>query len=61
MLALDAATGATLWSYAAGSSVIAGASVADGSVFWGSGYTHLGPFLPFTGNNKLFSFTVNGK
>jgi outer membrane protein assembly factor BamB len=61
MLALDASSGATLWSYAAGSSVIAGATVAEGSVFWGSGYTHLGSFLPFTGNTKLYSFTVNGK
>ena len=39
----------------------AGASIAEGAVFWGSGYTHLGPSLPFTGNNQLFSFTVNGK
>jgi polyvinyl alcohol dehydrogenase (cytochrome) len=60
MLALDASSGATLWSYAAGSSVIAGATVAEGAVFWGSGYSHLGPFLPFTGNTKLFSFSVNG-
>jgi polyvinyl alcohol dehydrogenase (cytochrome) len=60
MLALDASSGATLWSYAPGSSVIAGATIAEGSVFWGSGYSHLGSFLPFTGNNKLFSFTLNG-
>ncbi len=61
MLALDASSGATLWSYASGSSVIAGASVAEGAVFWGSGYTHLGPFLPFTGNNKFFAFSINGR
>ncbi len=61
MLALDAATGATLWSYAPGSSVIAGASIVNGTVYWGSGYSHLGPFLPFTGNNKFFAFTKNGK
>jgi polyvinyl alcohol dehydrogenase (cytochrome) len=60
MLALNASTGARLWSYAAGSSVIAGATVLNGTVYWGSGYSHLGPFLPFTGNNKLFSFTING-
>jgi polyvinyl alcohol dehydrogenase (cytochrome) len=60
MLALNASTGATLWQYAAGSSVIAGATVIDSSVIWGSGYSHLGTFLPFTGNNKLFSFTING-
>jgi polyvinyl alcohol dehydrogenase (cytochrome) len=60
MLALDAASGATLWTYAPGSSVIGGATVWNGSVTWGSGYSHLGTFLPFTGNNKLFSFTING-
>ena len=60
MLALDASSGATLWSYAPGSSVIAGATVAEDAVLWGSGYSHLGPFLPFTGNNKLFSFSLNG-
>ena len=32
----------------------------DGTVYWGAGYTHLG--LPmFTGNNKLYAFTLNGK
>lgn len=60
MLALDAATGNQLWGYAAGSSVIAGASIVNGTVFWGSGYTHI-PIPGFTGNNKFFSFTVNGK
>lgn len=60
MFALDAATGKILWSYAAGSSVIAGPSIVDGTVYWGAGYTHLG--LPmFTGNNKLYAFTLNGK
>ena len=41
MLALDASSGSTLWSYAAGSSVIAGATVSGDSVYWGSGYAHL--------------------
>ncbi|MBV8806686.1 MAG: PQQ-binding-like beta-propeller repeat protein [Sinobacteraceae bacterium] len=56
MFALDASTGATLWSYAAGSSVLAGATVAEGTVLWGSGYSRGG--TPFTDNNKLFSFEV---
>ena len=60
MFALDAGTGKFLWSFAPGSSVIAGASVANGTVFWGSGYTHL-PIPGFTGNNQFFAFTVNGK
>lgn len=56
MLALDARSGATLWRYASGSSVIAGASIVNGNVYWGSGYTHLGSALPFTGNNRFYAF-----
>jgi polyvinyl alcohol dehydrogenase (cytochrome) len=59
MLALNAANGSTLWSYAPGSSVNAGASVVNGIVYWGSGYAHLG--IPgYTGNNKFFAFSKNG-
>ena len=60
MFALNASTGDVLWSYASGGSVIAGASIAQKTIFWGSGYSHLGPFLPFTGNNKFYAFTLNG-
>jgi polyvinyl alcohol dehydrogenase (cytochrome) len=57
MLALDAATGRTLWSFAAGSSVNAGATIVDGDVYWGSGYAHLG--IPgYTGNNRFYAFTA---
>jgi polyvinyl alcohol dehydrogenase (cytochrome) len=57
MFALNAASGKILWSYAAGSSVIAGATIVDGVAYWGSGYTHLG--LPGqTPNNKFFAFSV---
>ena len=60
MLALSAETGQTLWTFAAGSSVNAGAAVADGVVYWGSGYAHLG--IPgFTGNNQFFAFSKNGQ
>jgi polyvinyl alcohol dehydrogenase (cytochrome) len=59
-LALNALSGKILWSYAAGSSVIAGASIAEDTVFWGSGYTHL-PLPGFTGNTKFYAFTLNGK
>ncbi len=59
MFALDASSGRTLWSYAAGSSVIAGATVSGDSVYGGSGYTHLG--IPgYTGNNKFYGFSRNG-
>ncbi len=38
MYALDAATGAILWSHASGGSVVGGAAIVDGRVYWGSGY-----------------------
>jgi polyvinyl alcohol dehydrogenase (cytochrome) len=58
MFALDASNGNTLWSFAAGSSVNAGATIAGNIVYWGSGYAHLG--LPgFTGNTKFYAFSVN--
>jgi hypothetical protein len=41
-----------------GGSVNAGPAIANGTVYWGSGYTHLG--FGF-GNNKLFAFSRNGK
>ena len=60
MFALDASTGKTLWSFAAGSSVNAGAVISGDSVYWGSGYAHLG--IPgYTGNNKFYAFSRNGK
>lgn len=56
MFAMDASTGNTLWSFATGSSVNAGATISNGVVYWGSGYAHLG--LPgYTGNNKFFAFS----
>lgn len=60
MLALNAATGQILWSFAAGSSVNSGATVVDGTVFWGSGYAHLG-FPGQTGNNKFYAFKPSRK
>jgi polyvinyl alcohol dehydrogenase (cytochrome) len=60
MFALDAATGNTLWSFASGASVNAGATVVNGIVYWGSGYAHLG--IPgYTGNNKFYAFSKNGQ
>jgi polyvinyl alcohol dehydrogenase (cytochrome) len=57
MFALDASTGNTLWSFVAGSSVLAGPAIAGNSVYWGSGYRRFGPALG-TGNNKLFAFSL---
>jgi polyvinyl alcohol dehydrogenase (cytochrome) len=60
MFALNASTGTILWSFASGGSVIAGASIAYDTVYWGSGYSNLG--IPaFTGNNKLYAFTLGGQ
>ena len=40
--------------------VFENASIVDGTVYWGAGYSHLG--LPgFTGNNKFYAFSLNGK
>jgi polyvinyl alcohol dehydrogenase (cytochrome) len=52
MYALDATAGTIAWSFPSGGSVISGAAVADGSVYWGSGY--------YTGasNNKLYAFSL---
>jgi polyvinyl alcohol dehydrogenase (cytochrome) len=57
MFALDARSGAVLWSFAPGSSVIAGPAIAGNSLYWGSGYGHLGPTFG-TPNNKLFAFSI---
>ena len=54
MYALDASTGKILWSYASGGAEFAGASIAGGTVYWGSGY-HNGD------NDKLYAFTLDGR
>jgi polyvinyl alcohol dehydrogenase (cytochrome) len=60
IFALDASNGAVLFTTTTGGSVGSGAAIANGVVFWGSGY-HLfsrgGPPLG-SGNNKLFAFAV---
>jgi polyvinyl alcohol dehydrogenase (cytochrome) len=53
MYALDAATGAELWSYASGGSCLSGAAISDGMLFWGSGYSNFGFGTP---NNKVYAF-----
>jgi polyvinyl alcohol dehydrogenase (cytochrome) len=55
MFALKASDGSIIWSYAAGSSVNAGATIVGNKVFWGSGYTKL-DVAGFTGNNKFYAF-----
>lgn len=56
MYAFDAANGNILWSFESGGSVLSGAAVVNGTVFWGSGYSNNGLGTP---NNKLFAFGVS--
>ena len=58
--ALDASTGATLWSHQMPGASVAGAAVVNGVVYWGNGYSHLG-IQGWNGNNKLYAFSINGK
>jgi len=58
MYALNAATGAVLWSFASGGSCLSGAAISDGTVFWGSGYSNFGFGTP---NNKVYAFSVPKK
>jgi polyvinyl alcohol dehydrogenase (cytochrome) len=59
MFALDASTGNVLWSYVSGESVLAGASIAGDTVYWGAGYLHFGAPLATGGNaNSFFAFRL---
>jgi polyvinyl alcohol dehydrogenase (cytochrome) len=42
MFALNAATGQILWQFVSGSSVASAPAIANGMVFWGTGYSRLG-------------------
>ncbi len=53
LLALDATNGQFLWSFPAGSSVNAGATIVNSTVYWGSGFSRFGLG---TGNNKFYAF-----
>jgi polyvinyl alcohol dehydrogenase (cytochrome) len=59
MFALDAANGAILWQFGAGSSVNAGPAVVNGTVYWGSGYTRSG--VEGSGNNQFYAFSIDGR
>jgi polyvinyl alcohol dehydrogenase (cytochrome) len=53
MYAMNAATGAVLWSYVTGDVVNAGPAIANGMLFWGTGYRNQGFG---NGNGKFFAF-----
>ena len=57
MIALDAKNGDILWEYVSGGSVISGAAIVDGVVYWGSGY---GQFGSGTNNTTLYAFSIGG-
>jgi len=59
MFALDASTGAILWHFKAGSSVNAAPAVADGTIYWGSGYSRSG--VEGSGNNQFYAFSIDGR
>ena len=54
MCALEATTGAVLFSFPSGGSVIDAPSIVNGTVYWGSGYRRL---AGGTGNNKVYAFS----
>lgn len=56
MYALDGASGAVLWAFASGGSCNSGAAIADGTVFWGSGYPTL--LTPLTPGDKFRAFSL---
>jgi len=59
MFALDAASGAILWQFGAGSSVNAAPAVVSGRVYWGSGYSRSG--VEGSGNHQFYAFSIDGK
>jgi polyvinyl alcohol dehydrogenase (cytochrome) len=58
MYALDPVTGSILWQFAAGGSVGSHPAVADGAVFWGSGFAL---FPGSARNDKVYGFSIDGK
>lgn len=55
--ALDAATGQIKWSLASGGSVNSGPAIADGVVYWGSGYRN---FDLGSGNDAFYALSLGG-
>jgi polyvinyl alcohol dehydrogenase (cytochrome) len=59
MYALDAATGATLWSYQAPGSVNAAPAVVNGVLYWGTGYHNFPAGNPLgTASNVFYAFSL---
>jgi polyvinyl alcohol dehydrogenase (cytochrome) len=59
MYALDASSGNTLWSFQAAGSVNAAPAVANGVVYWGSGYHNFPKTDPVgTASNQFYVFAL---
>jgi len=59
MYALDAATGATLWSFKAPGSVNSAPAVINGTVYWGTGYHNFPIRQPVgTASNTFYAFSL---
>jgi polyvinyl alcohol dehydrogenase (cytochrome) len=55
MYGLNARTGAILFTFLSGGSVIDAPSIVKGTVYWGSGYRNIPPGI---GNNKVYAFAI---
>jgi len=60
MVAMDATNGNILWTFPGGYSVGAGASIVNGVVYWGSGYSHLGLGTGSSTAGTFYAFSING-
>jgi polyvinyl alcohol dehydrogenase (cytochrome) len=58
MYALDASSGAVLWSFQAGGTVYGGPAIAGGVVYWGAGYPS-GRLGFGTSAKKLYAFSAH--
>jgi polyvinyl alcohol dehydrogenase (cytochrome) len=59
MYGLDTATGKVLFDFSSGGGVVDGPSIADGVVYWGSGYSHINIAGSAGGNNEVFAFSLH--
>lgn len=59
MFALNASNGNIMWSFAASGSVFSAPAIANGVVYWGSGYSHIPGYTP--GSNTFYAFSFKGR
>lgn len=61
MFALDATTGQVKWSFASGASCLGGAAIADGNIYWGTGYRAFAPLTTGVapGQPGLYAFSLD--